>query len=59
MRLKAFFLIVILSCFNIAHSQTNELPHLVKKDDRHALIVDGEPLYKMIISHLQVSTDGG
>lgn len=43
MKLKTLFLIITISCLNIVVAQTNDLPHIVKKDNRYALIVDGEP----------------
>ena len=43
MKLKTFFIAIIIFCVNIVHAQENNLPHIVKKDNRYALMVDGEP----------------
>ncbi len=43
MKLKTFFLTLTIFCLNIVYAQTNDLPHIVKKDNRYALMVDGEP----------------
>lgn len=43
MKLKIFYLTIIISFLNIVFAQTNDLPNIVKKDNRYTLIVDGEP----------------